>query len=255
MDPVTGLMFLGGAAVNYVSNRKKAKAEAKANEAAAAQARQEALFAIEEAKIQRSEIALDLEDIVLSRDDSLAQLGANATAADYNAAIADQEAEQLEQQYGQLERAQRISSTKALATIHLQAAAGGFTLAGSARDVERESRVNAELDALNVRYEGILKVKSAREQGDLARFEAAGYRTAAGNVSARSDVAYRRGVQGYAANDLAMDRARAGLGQAARISENTADIRRAGVYNTVSTTLNDVINYRTASRPKKRSGT
>lgn len=234
MDPITGLFAIAGAAVNYVSARKKAKAEARANDQAAQAAARDAQFSREEAGFLR-------EDALISREDSLNQLDADLQATNYNAALADQDADQVEQQYAQLERQQRILGTKALGSIEAGIAAGGFSLGLTGQDVLFESSTAAELDALNVRHEGLLKAKASREEATQLRMRAAGIGKAKDVVDQRTGVALARA-------DLAGRRAGEQGSQALRIAANTGDIRRAGVYNAVSSTLSSLSSLATTTR-------
>lgn len=76
------------------------------------------------------------------------------------------------QQAGQSEETQRRIADQQLGAARAGAAQSGVGLDGSAADVVQQSATNAELDALNIRYGGVLKAKAATDQADLDTWQA-----------------------------------------------------------------------------------
>lgn len=121
------------------------------------------------------------------------QYNAQAQANDYNAAVQRQRAEVTTQAYGQREEQQRrvahLAEGKRLAS-----AAQSGTGPDSNAALEHQSEVFAELDALNIRYEGDLESKGLLASANLQDYNAsanrgygasalsAGYLSAFGNT-------------------------------------------------------------------------
>lgn len=98
--------------------------------------------------------------------------GADAKqAGDFNAAMADQGASATLQQSGQSEMMQRRSAQIALGDQAAAMGEAGVAGSPSSEAVQRQSSVNAELDALNIRYKGKLAAWGMRAQGSLAKME------------------------------------------------------------------------------------
>lgn len=84
---------------------------------------------------------------------------AQAQADDYNAQVAATNAATARQQAGAREEAQRRQARQILGTQRAALAQAGIGLSGSAADVYGQSVANAEVDALNIRYEGDLEAR------------------------------------------------------------------------------------------------
>jgi hypothetical protein len=100
------------------------------------------------------------------------QLLAQAEAEQYNAALALQRAEQTGKAYGQREDQVRREARSAAGARRAAAAQSGLGTTGSMADVERQSQVAAELDALNVRYQGQLESRALTEEAKQAQYRA-----------------------------------------------------------------------------------
>lgn len=91
----------------------------------------------------------------------------------YNAAVARQRAELTRVIYGQREGQTRRATALELGRQRAAAAeTGGGFAGGTTADVERQSAVFAELDALNVRYEGALEAYGYEEEARLHKYNA-----------------------------------------------------------------------------------
>lgn len=109
-------------------------------------------------------------------------------AAKYNAAVQEQAAATVN---AQATGRQELQRAKARETIGAQLAAtseSGTSLSGSNLDLLSESLYNAELDALNIRYEADLNAKGLMDQAKLTRAEGKNARTA-GYISAAAAIA------------------------------------------------------------------
>lgn len=95
-----------------------------------------------------------------------------AQAADYNATIQSQNATVARQQAAAREEAQRRRTRQILGEQRAAIGQAGIGLGGSAADVYGQSAANAELDALNIRYEGELDARGLLAQSELTRYEA-----------------------------------------------------------------------------------
>lgn len=103
---------------------------------------------------------------------SLASADAQSSADKANAAIATQNATIANQQANAQEEQQR---RKARQILGQQRAAIGESyggLLGSGADLYQQSSTNAELDALNIRYEGVLKSRGYQQQAAFDRASA-----------------------------------------------------------------------------------
>lgn len=92
-------------------------------------------------------------------------------AANYNATIDAQNARVARQQANAREEAQRRQARQVLGEQRAALAQAGIGLSGSAADVYGQSAANAELDALNIRYEGELAARGLLAQSELTRYE------------------------------------------------------------------------------------
>jgi hypothetical protein len=89
----------------------------------------------------------------------------------YNATIASQNAAVARQQASAREEAQRRQARQVLGEQRAALSQAGIGLAGSAADVYGASANAAELDALNIRYEGELDARGLLAQSSLSSFE------------------------------------------------------------------------------------
>lgn len=108
-------------------------------------------------------------------------------AAGYNAALMDQEAAAERQQASAREEQGRRQAAQVLGAQRAAFAQSGGGMGGSAADVMRQSSINAELDALTMRYEGELRARGLESQAAAERFagkqaQRAGYFEAAGTI-------------------------------------------------------------------------
>jgi hypothetical protein len=115
-------------------------------------------------------------------------------AANYNATIEAQNARVARQQANAREEAQRRQARQVLGEQRAALAQAGIGLSGSAADVYGQSAANAELDALNIRYEGELQARGLLAQSELTRYE--------GKVAGMNASSARRGGYLDAASSL-----------------------------------------------------
>lgn len=116
------------------------------------------------------------------------QQGAAAeSAANYNAAMMERDAVSERQLASEREAAKRRETTAILASQRAAFAQSGGGMGGSAADVMRQSGINAELDALTLRYEGDMRARglesgavSERYAGKQAKTQS--YFNAAGTI-------------------------------------------------------------------------
>lgn len=133
---------------------------------------------------------------------------AQANAANYNATIQSQNATIARQQSNAREEAQRRASGQTLGKMRASIAQSGTGLSGSNADVYEQSAAAAELDALNIRYEGELDARGMLAQSQLSKYEAkthkmnaasarqGSYWSAAGSLLAGATKAYGAGKGG-----------------------------------------------------------
>lgn len=117
-----------------------------------------------------------------------AEAGASARAAAANAAAAGQQA-------GQAEDAQRRQNREFMARQGAAIGEANIGRGGSAAVVQQQSAIEAELDALNIRYEGSLRRKGFEAEAAAARSRAkaarrGGFMKAAGQLIATGAKAY-----------------------------------------------------------------
>lgn len=101
------------------------------------------------------------------------QLSAQADAAKYNAAVLRQQSDQALRTSAAEEATQRRQAEQVLGTQRAAIAESGLGFGGSAADVMRESRIEAELDALNIRYKGQLESRNLLSAAALEKYKAA----------------------------------------------------------------------------------
>lgn len=116
------------------------------------------------------------------------QQGSAAKAAgDYNASMLEQSAAVERQQTAAREDAKRRETRMVLGSQRAAFAQSGGGLGGSAADVMQQSAINAELDALTLRYEGDLRARGMQADATSERFagkqaQRQGYFSAAGSI-------------------------------------------------------------------------
>lgn len=91
-------------------------------------------------------------------------------AANYNATIQAQNATTARQQSNAREEVQRRQTRQFLGRQAAAIGQSGTGLGGSNADVYGQSAANAELDALNIRYEGELDARGLLAQSELSRY-------------------------------------------------------------------------------------
>ena len=99
------------------------------------------------------------------------QYKAYAAANDYNAAAMRQRADSTVAAFGQREEQQRRQARLVLGQQRAAVAQSGTGLGGSNADVERQSEVASEMDALNIRYEDQLEASGLRGQAGLESWQ------------------------------------------------------------------------------------
>jgi hypothetical protein len=132
------------------------------------------------------------------------QARAQQGAQQYNAAVKEQNATVARQQAGAREEQQRRMSRQVLAQQRAALAQAGIGVGfGSALDIEEQSAIRAEMDALTIRYEGELQAKgllaSAQQdlfQGEMARAAGRNAQTAS-YISAGSSLLSGAASYGY----------------------------------------------------------
>lgn len=100
------------------------------------------------------------------------QQNSAAQAADYNAAVDRQRADTAMQVSNANEESQRRHARLVLGQTRAGLAQAGIGTEGSASDVLQQSSGNAELDALNIRYEGTLQAHGLNSQANLDSYQA-----------------------------------------------------------------------------------
>lgn len=96
---------------------------------------------------------------------------AQAQADEYNATIQSQNAAVARQQANAREEAQRRQARQVLGEQRAALSQAGIGLSGSAADIYGQSAANAELDALNIRYEGELDSRGLLAQSELSTYQ------------------------------------------------------------------------------------
>jgi hypothetical protein len=112
------------------------------------------------------------------------QYQAQANAADYNAAVSRFMAKQYAKASGAEQLGLRRQQRQFLGTQRAAIAQAGIGTGGSAADVVEESTTLAELDAMNLAYEGASRFMAAMTQADM--LEATGIALRAGSTSAKA---------------------------------------------------------------------
>lgn len=112
---------------------------------------------------------------------------AEANVSEYNAEIAERNAELALISAAEKERRQRVIARKTLGSIRANYGASGVTMGGSAADVMAASAAEAEMDALNIKYQGELDAMEFRERARIERYKAKQTRKA-GDIAAAADL-------------------------------------------------------------------
>lgn len=102
-----------------------------------------------------------------------------ANTAEYNALVDDRNAALSLQQSQEMERRQRVTAAIHLGNEGASYAANGVAMTGSALDVLGNNAANAERDALNVRYQGLVRSNQYLNQAAFERYRANTARTGA----------------------------------------------------------------------------
>lgn len=110
-----------------------------------------------------------------------------AAAEDANAQSAEQNAQLTEMQAAEEERRQRILARKQIGDMRANYAASGVTLEGSPMEVLEESAMQAELDALTIKYMGKTRATQYRNQAAFSRYASKEYKFG-GRLSAAGSI-------------------------------------------------------------------
>lgn len=118
---------------------------------------------------------------------AIQQGNAEKAAADYNADMLRRSADIERQQAVAREEAKRRETAGILGRQRAFFAQSGGGMGGSAADVMQESAINAELDALTLRYEGDLRARGFESEAAMEKFKGkqakrAGYMNAVGSI-------------------------------------------------------------------------
>lgn len=105
-----------------------------------------------------------------------------ADIARYNEAVGRSRAQSALDVGNQKEEMQRRQARLVIGQQRAASAQSGFGFSGSALDVERQSQVMAELDALNIRYGAQLEAQGFKSQADLDASQADVYDRSSSNA-------------------------------------------------------------------------
>ena len=108
---------------------------------------------------------------------AIQQARSSAAASEFNAQVADNNAITAEQNAAADERQQRRTASREAASSRARIGAAGVSLEGSPLDVLEDQALEAELDALNLRYGGKLQASNYRSQAQLDRSRARSAKT------------------------------------------------------------------------------
>lgn len=92
-------------------------------------------------------------------------------AANYNAQVLDSQAQTERQQATVRQEAQRSEARQVIGRQLAATSESGTSLTGSNLDLLSDSLHNAELDALNIRYQSELSAQGLQQQAGLERFQ------------------------------------------------------------------------------------
>lgn len=117
--------------------------------------------------------AMGAVSMIVQGNAAAAQQESAANAANYNAAVAGQNAQSAIQAANANEEAQRRKAAGDQGRLRAGMAENGIGLdSGTASDLTEQSSMNAELDALNIRYQGATQAQAYRSQGKLDTMQA-----------------------------------------------------------------------------------
>lgn len=119
------------------------------------------------------------------------QAQAAQQANEFNAAVARQRSTEVKQIFGEREDQQRRMARLEAGKRAARAAQSGLGFGGSNADVDEQSEIFAELDALNIRYEGELDSRGLLTQAAMQDYE--------GSVNYNNRRNLRRGIWGETA--------------------------------------------------------
>jgi hypothetical protein len=114
------------------------------------------------------------------------QLRGQANQSDYNALLLQRNADIVNQQTNASESLQRRRAGSVLASQRAAIAQGGLGVGGSMSALAAQSGRDAEMDALNIRYEGGLRETSLREEATQQNWQAKQLRKGAKTAIATS---------------------------------------------------------------------
>ena len=100
------------------------------------------------------------------------QMEGQAGQSDYNATLLNRNADIVNQQTNAAEDLQRRRAGSVLASQRAAIAQGGLGTGGSMGAIAAQSGRDAEMDALNIRYEGGLRETSLREEATQQNWQA-----------------------------------------------------------------------------------
>lgn len=95
------------------------------------------------------------------------QANAQARVGEMRRRAANEDADRILARSRDEEQRFRLSGRKAIGLARANIGASGITLEGSAQDALEESAANIEIDALNIRNQGILQASATRRQGEI----------------------------------------------------------------------------------------
>jgi len=145
--------------------------------------------------------AIQAVGAISSANSQAAALTSQAQASDYNAAVSRQQAEQALQVSTAQQLQSRRESRQFLGRQRAAAVQATGGVKGSAGDILEQSETLAELDALNIAYEGSLRSKGYSTQADLDNFYSRAYSSQAKSTR-RSGLFSAAGSVGMGAYNL-----------------------------------------------------
>ncbi len=113
---------------------------------------------------------LSIGGAAVSAIGAIQQGNAAQAASNYNAARMEQNAAIEREQANQREEAKRRETRLLLGAQRAAFAQSGGGMGGSAADVMQQSAINAELDALTLRYEGEMRARGMESEAAAERF-------------------------------------------------------------------------------------
>ena len=116
-------------------------------------------------------IVVTLASAAASAGAAIAQGEAAEDAAKYNAAVAENDASAIAQQSQYEAQRVRERNRRILASQRAGQAKSGLAMSGSFQDVQMDSAIQGEMDALAAIYTGQINSGSAQARAQLARLE------------------------------------------------------------------------------------